>query len=54
MTVADLHKTESTPAAKATNLARGLEGIVANTTRLSDVVGDKGQLVYAGYDINNL
>ena len=34
--------------------AKGLEGIVANTTRLSDVVGDKGQLVYCGYDINEL
>src|SRR5947207_4844864 len=54
MTVAELRKTESTPAAKATNIARGLEGIVANTTRLSDVIGDKGQLIYAGYDINDL
>jgi citrate synthase len=35
-------------------LSRGLEGVVANTTRLSDVVGDKGQLVYCGYDINEL
>ena len=35
-------------------LSRGLEGIVANTTRLSDVIGDKGQLIYAGYDINEL
>ncbi len=35
-------------------VSRGLEGVVANTTRLSDVVGDKGQLVYAGYDINEL
>src|SRR5256714_1023650 len=34
--------------------ARGLEGIVANTTRLSDVIGDKGQLIYCGYDINDL
>lgn len=34
--------------------SRGLEGVVANTTRLSDVVGDKGQLIYAGYDINEL
>ena len=34
--------------------SRGLEGIVANTTRLSDVIGDKGQLIYAGYDINDL
>ncbi|MDQ6938666.1 MAG: citrate synthase [Verrucomicrobiota bacterium] len=33
---------------------RGLEGIVANTTRLSDVIGDKGQLIYCGYDINEL
>jgi citrate synthase len=34
--------------------SRGLEGIVANTTRLSDVIGDKGQLIYCGYDINEL
>ena len=34
--------------------AKGLEGIVANTTRLSAVIGDKGQLVYSGYDINEL
>ena len=35
-------------------LSRGLEGIVANTTRLSDVIGDKGQLIYCGYDIDEL
>jgi citrate synthase len=35
-------------------MSRGLEGVVANTTRLSDVIGDKGQLIYAGYDINEL
>ncbi|HEV2841140.1 MAG TPA: citrate synthase [Chthoniobacterales bacterium] len=35
-------------------ISRGLEGVVANTTRLSDVIGDKGQLVYCGYDINEL
>ncbi len=34
--------------------AKGLEGIVANSTRLSAVVGDKGQLTYCGYDINEL
>ncbi|MBA2586310.1 MAG: citrate synthase [Chthoniobacterales bacterium] len=34
--------------------SKGLEGIVANSTRLSDVIGDKGQLIYAGYDINEL
>ena len=32
----------------------GLEGVVANRTRLSDVLGDKGQLLYCGYDINEL
>ncbi|MBV9659228.1 MAG: citrate synthase [Verrucomicrobia bacterium] len=35
-------------------VSKGLEGIVANTTRLSDVLGDKGQLIYAGYDINEI
>ncbi|HEY3602273.1 MAG TPA: citrate synthase [Chthoniobacterales bacterium] len=34
--------------------AKGLEGIIANTTRLSAVIGDKGQLAYCGYDINEL
>ena len=35
-------------------ISKGLEGIVANSTRLSDVQGEKGQLTYAGYDINEL
>src|SRR6185503_16864373 len=39
---------------KKTMTTKGLEGVVANTTRLSDVIGDKGQLIYAGYDINEL
>jgi citrate synthase len=34
--------------------AKGLEGIVANSTRISDVQGEVGKLVYAGYDINEL
>ena len=34
--------------------AKGLEGVVAATTRLSDVRGDVGQLIYCGYDINEL
>jgi len=34
--------------------AKGLEGIVAAATRLSDVKGDIGQLIYCGYDINEL
>src|SRR6201987_2408559 len=37
-----------------TSFSRGVEGIIANTTRLSAVIGDKGQLVYCGYDINEL
>ena len=34
--------------------AKGLEGIVAASTRLSDVRGDVGKLIYAGYDIDEL
>jgi len=37
-----------------TVIAKGLEGIVANSTRLSDVMGQEGRLIYAGYDINEL
>ena len=33
---------------------KGLEGVVAAQTRLSDVRGDSGQLIYCGYDINEL
>src|SRR5438477_8752817 len=40
----------TTPAAPA----KGLEGVVAASTRLSDVRGDVGQLIYCGYDINEL
>jgi citrate synthase len=38
----------------AANLSKGLEGVVAATTRLSDVKGDIGELIYAGYNINEL
>ena len=34
--------------------SKGLEGVVAASTRLSDVRGDVGQLIYCGYDINEL
>jgi citrate synthase len=34
--------------------AKGLEGIVAAETRLSDVKGDIGELIYCGYNINEL
>jgi citrate synthase len=36
------------------SVAKGLEGIVAARTTLSDVRGDIGQLIYCGYDINEL
>lgn len=35
-------------------IAKGLEGIVANSTTLSDVRGEEGVLIYAGYNINEL
>ncbi len=35
-------------------ISRGLEGIVAAETRIGDVRGDIGQLIYQGYDINEL
>jgi citrate synthase len=35
-------------------ISRGLEGIVAAETRLGDVRGDEGVLIYCGYDINEL
>ncbi len=35
-------------------VSKGLEGVVAAKTRLSDVRGDVGQLMYCGYDINEL
>jgi citrate synthase len=34
--------------------AKGLEGIIAANTRLSDVRGESGQLIYCGFDINEL
>ncbi|MDB6021494.1 MAG: 2-methylcitrate synthase/citrate synthase [Pedosphaera sp.] len=34
--------------------AKGLEGVVAASTRLSDVQGEAGKLIYCGYDIDEL
>lgn len=34
--------------------SRGLEGVVALETRLSDIDGQRGELVYSGYDIRDL
>jgi citrate synthase len=42
------------PAANPSAVSKGLEGIIAAHTRLSDVRGDIGQLVYCGYDIDEL
>src|SRR5665213_138806 len=36
------------------SISKGLDGVVAAQTRLSDVRGEIGQLIYAGYDINEL
>lgn len=35
-------------------ISRGLEGIIAAETRIGDVRGEAGQLIYQGYDINEL
>jgi citrate synthase len=35
-------------------ISRGLEGVIAAETRIGDVRGDVGQLIYRGYDINEL
>src|SRR5579871_2423818 len=43
----------TTPASPASP-AKGLEGIIAASTRLSDVKGDVGELIYCGYNINEL
>ncbi len=40
--------------ADSSTVSRGLEGVVAASTKLSDVRGDIGQLIYCGYDINEL
>ena len=38
----------------AAALTKGLEGVVAAKTRLSDVQGEVGRLIYCGYDIDEL
>ncbi|MCW5556862.1 MAG: citrate synthase [Verrucomicrobiae bacterium] len=44
--------TAAAPSASA--VSKGLEGVVAAHTRLSDVRGDVGKLIYCGYDIDEL
>ena len=43
-----------TTTAPASSTPKGLEGVVAANTRLSDVKGDVGELVYGGYNIDEL
>ena len=43
--------TPSETPSSAPAVSKGLEGIVAAHTRLSDVRGDVGQLIYCGYNI---
>ena len=38
----------------ATAASTGLRGVVVGTSTVSDVVGDKGELIYQGYDIHDL
>ncbi len=44
----------STPNKTMPVIAKGLEGIVANSTSLSEVLGQEGVLIYGGYNINEL
>jgi citrate synthase len=37
-----------------TTVAKGLEGVVVSATRIGDVRGDVGELIYRGYNINEL
>ena len=40
--------------AEATNIHRGLEGVVVDTTRISKVMPEINSLVYAGYPVQEL
>jgi len=44
-------KAKETPTAPAST---GLRGVVVGTSTVSDVVGDKGELIYQGYNIHDL
>ena len=37
-----------------TEIARGLEGVVATDTRLSSVDGERGELLIAGFPVEDL
>src|SRR4030095_6971519 len=38
----------------STASSTGLRGVVVGASTVSDVIGDKGQLIYQGYDIHDL
>jgi citrate synthase len=46
--------TETVKDPPATAASTGLRGVVVGSSTVSDVVGDKGQLIYQGYDIHDL
>src|SRR6187401_1499420 len=45
---------QTTAAAAITPASSGLEGVVAARTRLSDVDGERGELILAGYRVDEL
>ena len=47
-------KAKETPSGAAAAAATGLRGVVVGASTVSDVVGDKGELIYQGYNIHDL
>ena len=47
-------KVNAPAAPSAGGPSAGLRGVAAATSSMSDVIGDKGQLIYQGFDIHDL
>jgi len=47
-------KTNAPTSTSAAGSSVGLRGVTAATSSMSDVIGDKGQLIYQGFDIHDL
>ncbi|MGI8732169.1 MAG: citrate synthase [Pyrinomonadaceae bacterium] len=47
-------KTNAPTSTAAAGSSAGLRGVTAATSSMSDVIGDKGQLIYQGFDIHDL
>lgn len=47
-------KTNAPASTSAAGSSAGLRGVTAATSSMSDVIGDKGQLIYQGFDIHDL